>query len=294
MNNRSTLRKENEVGASDRCVKWLVALAIVGVLIAAILMGSYRQSAGPAQGPVFQGVVRTPAQSGRQTLRVATYNIHGGRDARGNDSLDRTADCLHDADLIALNEVNSGLWAGYPNQAMALGERVGVAWLFAPAERRWWHDHFGNGCLTSLPVTYWQRIPLAGPKRGSRRNILWVQVQYQGRNVQVLVTHLDRQDDREGQLQAVAKLFLALTEPCVLLGDLNSREEEPTILELLAIPGVQDPVRECLGAATPKRIDWVLTRGLRGVQAEICDNGASDHPCFRVDLEISPGEHASG
>jgi len=294
MNSRSTLRKENEVGARDRCVKWLMALAIVGVIIAAIVMGSYRRSAGPAQGLVFQGAVRTPAQSGRQTLRVASYNIHGGRDGRGNDNLDRTADCLRDADLIALNEVNSSLWAGNPNQAMALGERVGVAWLFAPAERRWWHDHFGNGCLTSLPVTYWQRIPLAGPKRGSRRNILWVQARYQGRNVQVLITHLDRQDDREGQLQAVARLFLALTEPCVLLGDLNSREEDPTIQELLATPGVQDPVRECLGAATPKRIDWVLTRGLRGVKAEICDHGASDHPCFRVDLEISPGVHASG
>jgi endonuclease/exonuclease/phosphatase (EEP) superfamily protein YafD len=110
----------------------------------------------------------------------------------------------------------------------------------------------------------------------------------------VLITHLDRQSDREDQLRAVSQQFLGLTEPCLLLGDLNSREDDPGLRELLATPGVRDPIRECLGAATPSRIDWVLTRGLRGVQAEICDNGASDHPCFRVELEIDQAPHASG
>ena len=108
------------------------------VLIAAVATGSYRQSAGPAEGASFQGVVRASEPSGHATLRVATYNIHGGRDAHGRYSLERTAGCLHALDLIALNEVHASLWSGGSNQAMTLGERVGHAWLFAPAERRWW------------------------------------------------------------------------------------------------------------------------------------------------------------
>ena len=264
------------------------------VLIAAVATGSYRQSAGPAEGVTFHGMVRASEPSGHAALRVATYNIHGGRDVHGSYSLERTAECLHALDLIALNEVHGGLWSGRPSQARALGERVGLAWLFAPAERRWWRDDFGNGCLTSLPVTHWQRTPLTGPQRGSRRNVLWVQAKYRGRDLHVLITHLDRQSDREDQLRAVSQQFLGLTEPCLLLGDLNSREDDPGLRELLATPGVRDPVRECLGDTTPSRIDWVLTRGLRGVQAEICDKGASDHPCFRVELEIDQAPHAPG
>jgi endonuclease/exonuclease/phosphatase family metal-dependent hydrolase len=264
-----------------------MAVALIGACLAAVAAGSYRQSTGPAQDTTFQGMVRATVQPQHQPLRLATYNIHGGRDTRGNSSLELSLDCLRDADLIALNEVYGSLGRGNPNQAMTLGERLGLTWLFAPAERRWWHDHFGNGCLTSLPVTYWQRIPLPGRSSGGRRNLLWVQARYQGQALPVLITHLDRQGDREGQLQAVARLFLALKEPCVLMGDLNSWEHDPIIRELLTTPGVHDPVRSCLGAATPSRIDWILTRGLRGVRAEVCDHGASDHPCYKVDVEDS-------
>ncbi len=267
--------------------KWSVALTIIGMAVAVAAAGSYRQSAGPAQGTAFERTSQTAVRAERRYLRVVTYNIHGGRDAGGRYNLERTADCLLDADLIALNEVHGGLLPGNPDQAKLLGERVGLAWLFAPAERRWWQDSFGNGCLSALPVTYWQRIPLAGARRGSRRNLLWVEAQYQGRKLQVLITHLDRQSDRRGQLKAASETFLAFTEPCILLGDLNSSEEDETLQKLLTTPGVRDPVRECLGSATPNRIDWVLARGLRGVRTEICDNGASDHPCYRVDLEVS-------
>jgi endonuclease/exonuclease/phosphatase family metal-dependent hydrolase len=294
MKSRNTLRTKEESAPVKQRTKWLVTVAVVVLAAAVLAKGSYRQATGPAQGAAFQGTTRVSGQSQRQTLRVATCNIHGGKDAQGSHSLERIAECLQDLDLIALNEVRGGLWSGSPNQAETLGERVGLAWLFAPAERRWWRDNFGNGCLTSLPVTRWQRTPLAGPQRGSRRNVLWVQTKYRGRDLQVLITHLDRQSDREDQLRAVTRQFLELTEPCLLLGDLNSREDDPGLLELLATPGVRDPIREVLGAATPSRIDWILTRGLRGVQAKSCDNGASDHPCFRVELEIDEAQHASG
>lgn len=269
--------------------KWWLAPVAVAIIALVVAVGSLRQPAGPAQGMVFQGKVQQAPTPDFQRLRVATYNIHGGRDVRGHDSLGRIAECLHDVELVALNEVHGGFRGVHGNQAMVLGEQLGLTWLFAPHERRWWRDHFGNGCLTSLPVIHWQRIPLAGPQRGRERNVVWIQLRYQERNLQVLLTHLDRKADRQTQLQAVARLFLAMPEPCLLLGDLNSGEEDAGIQELLTTAGVRDPVKDCLGAATPRRIDWILSRGLRGVQAEVCDHGASDHPCFRVELEAPSG-----
>jgi endonuclease/exonuclease/phosphatase family metal-dependent hydrolase len=259
------------------------ALALLVLLV--VGSGWVRVSSGPDQGRDFHGTVRREAP-GLSTLRVATFNIHGGKGPDGVRDLERTARCLQGVDLAGLNEVH-GAWLNQENQQAALlGRLLGLAWLFAPAERRWWHDHFGNAVLTSLPVAYWQRIPLAGRQQGSHRNLLWVRLVYGERIINVLSTHIERQRDRQDQLRAAVNLFLALAPPVALLGDLNSSEQDPIIKELLATPGVHDPVGTCLGTAAPSRIDWIFTRGLRGVQAQVCSNGASDHPCMVAELEL--------
>jgi endonuclease/exonuclease/phosphatase family metal-dependent hydrolase len=263
---------------------WLL-LAMAGA--AFIGSGAYRISGTPDQGTAFHGEVAN-RQTAPSRLRVATFNIHGGTGLDGVRDLQRTADCLQGLDLIGLNEVH-GAWLGAEgDQAAALGRQLGLAWLFAPTERRWWCDHFGNALLTSLPVLSWQRMPLAGPPRASHRNVLLARLGYGERTIQVLATHVDRGRYRESQLRAVVHLFLALAPPAVLLGDLNSSEQEPLIQQLLTTPGVHDPVRDFLGAATPNRIDWIFTRGLRGTHAQVCANGASDHPCSIAELAITP------
>jgi endonuclease/exonuclease/phosphatase family metal-dependent hydrolase len=289
MGNRNVDASQGKNQQGLRSFLWCMLLVVAAGLAWVVTTGSLRQPAGPAHGTTFQGKVSEASSSQRKILRVATYNIHGGRDARGRDSLVGIAECLRGADLVALNEVHGGLGGRSVNHAMILGEQLGLAWLFAPHERRWWRDHFGNGCLTSLPVVHWQRIPLAGPQRGRERNVVWIRLRIQEQDLQILVTHLDRQSDRETQLQAVAALFLALSEPCLLLGDLNSGENDAIVHKLLTTAGVRDPVKDCLGSATPPRIDWILVRGMRGIQASVCDHGASDHPCFRAELEVPSG-----
>ncbi|HBD07852.1 MAG TPA: hypothetical protein DCZ69_06280 [Syntrophobacteraceae bacterium] len=289
MEKRNTITNQKVTGRGIRNLRWWILPMVTAIIVWVLVAGSLRQPAGPAQGTMFQGKAAVAASSEPTNLRVATYNIHGGRDAHGHESLAGIAGCLRDADLVALNEVRGGIGGRPVNQSRILGERLGLAWLFAPYERRWWQDHFGNGCLTSLPVLFWQRIPLAGPERGRERNAVWVQLDYQGRNLQVVITHLDRGGDRQSQLRAVTKFFLGLAEPCLLLGDLNTGEDDGDLQNLLATSGVRDPVKDCLGKATPPRIDWILSRGMRGVYASVCDDGASDHPCFRVNLEVPSG-----
>ena len=87
------------------------------------------------------------------TFRAAIFNIHSGV---GNDNvrdLSRTADALRDIDFCALNEVRGHMFGQPSDQAHELGLRTGRAWLFMPTEHRFWHDHFGNGILSRLPVT---------------------------------------------------------------------------------------------------------------------------------------------
>jgi endonuclease/exonuclease/phosphatase family metal-dependent hydrolase len=166
-----------------------------------------------------------------------------------------------------------------------------MPWLFAPAEHRWGHDHFGNAVLCSLPVQAWERIPLPRHYGHSCRNVVLLSAAYRGRTLRLVVTHLDRGDDRDRdrQLQTVAALFLGQQEPAILLGDLNTTGDEPLLAQLLSTPGVHDPVAEILGPKTPRRIDWMLTRGLETVDAGVIENDASDHPCVWAELKL-PGD----
>jgi endonuclease/exonuclease/phosphatase (EEP) superfamily protein YafD len=94
-------------------------------------------------------------------------------------------------------------------------------------------------------------------------------------------------------LRAVIALYLALDEPAILVGDMNSDADDPQIRQLSDTPGVDDPVGGLLGPEilekdAPRRIDWIFTRGLRCVDAGIRDDGASDHPMIWAELELPP------
>ena len=174
------------------------------------------------------------------------------------------------------------------DQAGELGKRLASAWLFAPNTRAWHCLDSGNGLLSRLPVASWQSIPL--PNYGGRghRNAVLVELKHGGRTIRTLLTHIARGDPEEGrrQLRTVISLYLALSEPAILLGDLNSTGDDPQIRRLLAVPGVSDAVGKVLGAKDrPGRIDWIIARGLRPVNAGIRDNEASDHPAVWAELE---------
>ncbi len=217
----------------------------------------------------------------RKTLRVGTFNIHSGIAIDdGKLDLDRTALQLEGVDLLGLNELRGGgLWRE-PNQAQLLGEKLKMPFLFAPTERRWGTEHFGNGMLCSLPVKNWLRIPLPGLAKKGLRNMLLASVDLGGRDVQVLITHVDAVTDREEQLRIVIAMFLSLDEPAILMGDLNSRADDEQLQALLGREGVQD-VTDGRG-----RIDWIITRGLQTIRAEVRETNASDHPLIWAEVRL--------
>lgn len=270
-------------------------LVLVAVLASATIcwLGSQKRPTGAAAGsslcrPVAADSPASDRGDPARSFRIATFNIHGARGADGIRDIERTARQLAGYDLVGLNEVHRGSLVARVDQAEQLGARLGLAWLFAPTERRWGRDDFGNGLLCRRADVSWQRIPLARPSSRSHRNFIWARLPVGKQTVNVLVTHLERGDtaERHLQLHSLGELFLAFAGPTVLMGDLNSTADDPELQQLLAAPGVCDALAE-KQIQSPSRIDWILVRGLIVRDAGLVDQGASDHPLAWAELEVA-------
>lgn len=262
----------------------LVAAGLAATLL--FYAGYQRRPCGADSGTSLAGeapLVTTASTS----FRVGTFNIHGGVGRTGRRDLSRTAAALGEIDLAALNELHGPYFWQTAGQVETLGQTLRRRWLFAPTEERWWHHRFGNAVLSSLPIASWQIVPLRQRQSHSHRNAVLLTARIGTRQLHVVATHLDRNDtDRNVQLRAVADLFLALAEPALLLGDLNCVQGDAEIDRLRSQSGVGDPLAEIMGQNTPPHIDWILTRGLKTVDAGLLDDGASDHPLVWAELDV--------
>jgi endonuclease/exonuclease/phosphatase family metal-dependent hydrolase len=281
---------EETPGSARRRGRRRLALIAAGSALVVLAAGglawwwwSLRTPAGPAAGVGLSGPPATPA-TGR-TIRVAAFNIHAGKGRDGRQDLARTAEQLKALDLICLNEVaGPGPWGG-EDQASVLGRRLKMPHLFAASERRWGDESWGNALLCALPVGHWVRIPLPATRRRGFRNAVLAEVRVGSERLNVLLTHVDRDRDREAQLRDVIALYLALAPPAVLMGDLNSRASDPQLKSLLARPDVTDAAAGARGDRRSRR-DWIIVRGLRVVSAGVRATDASDHPVVRAELEL--------
>lgn len=231
----------------------------------------------------------TTREAESKTLRIGTFNIHGGRGPDGNVDLGATAEILraNELDLAGLYEVHGSFRS---DQAEILGENLNMASLFAGTEQRWWHDRFGNGLLTRRPIQNVMRIALPGTQGKRFRNAILAAVDIEDTRVNIIAAHLDTGVDQDRQLATVIGLFRSLKEPAVLMGDLNCTSDHPMLAELLSEPGVVDAVSQKLGEESRiGRVDHLLTRGLDVVNAAIVITEASDHPY--VWAELKPVAH---
>ena len=270
--------------------------SLLFVLVVAVLMQFQHAPVPPHEALILRPIAEREdaprAMSDRAshtTLRVGTFNIHGGKGRDGRRDLVRTARGLEDLDIVGLNEVRGDWFAWQPDQAEQLGQRLNMDSLFAPAEQVGWFDRFGNGLLSRLELTSVLRIPLPGTQRKRFRNAVLTGVRWQGQIVRLLAVHVDSTVDRERQLELISDLFLSLDEPALLMGDLNTRADDPTLQKLLSTRGVIDVVAtaESGDRRLDHGIDWILARGLKPIRAEVRDDGASDHPVLRAELEAT-------
>ncbi|MCY2964941.1 MAG: endonuclease/exonuclease/phosphatase family protein [Planctomycetota bacterium] len=216
--------------------------------------------------------------------RIATWNIHGGKGMDRRLDLGRIVDGLRGYDFVGLNEVRGPANPWDFDQSKILGERLHSGWLFLPYERRFCHDDIGNGVVGQTAVTNWIRIPLPNTCVKGHGNVTLLTTRHFSQDVHVLVTHIDHKTDRVLQLAAVGEIFDSLVPPAILMGDLNTRADDPTLARILGQPGVVEPL-SALGKQQPDaQIDWILVKGLACLDAGFEDSGASDHPLIWVEL----------
>jgi endonuclease/exonuclease/phosphatase family metal-dependent hydrolase len=260
--------------------------AVCGALLTGAVMifasGVDRTPADPS-APLVIGYSPQTNDHFHWPLRVSTFNIHGGKGLDGRIDLNRTAALLSDADLVGLNEVRL---SGGVNQSSELGRILQRTAVFAPTERQWWRDHFGNGLLTRGPAAALQRIPFEGTRGKAFRNAILAVIEVHDEDgrvtpVRVLSTHLDSGADRQRHLARVFALFDSLAAPKLLIGDLNSAADDPALAERIA-DGRADGRYRCPldvdGANRPTgAIDWIFFAGLKCDGCEYVANSASDH-----------------
>ena len=164
--------------------------------------------------------------------RIVTYNVHRcvGNDRRLD--VARIAAVLAELnpDIVALQELDVGrARTGHVDQAHEIAARLEMAHHFHAALRVE-EEKYGDAILTSYPEKLVKTGPLPGHPRIAAlepRGALWVEVEIEGRPVQIINTHLGLVP-REQQVQAAYLAGPAWLEnakakwPMILLGDFNA------------------------------------------------------------------------
>ncbi|MFN3583107.1 endonuclease/exonuclease/phosphatase family protein [Phenylobacterium sp.] len=164
--------------------------------------------------------------------RIVTYNVHRcvGNDRRLD--VPRIAAVLAalNPDIVALQELDVGRRrTNYVDQAHEIAERLKMVSHFHPAFTVE-EERYGDAILTAYPERLVKVGPLPGHPRMTAlepRGALWVEVEVDGRPVQIINTHLGLVP-REQQVQAAhltGSAWLGHPDcvwPAILLGDFNA------------------------------------------------------------------------
>lgn len=209
------------------------------------LMG--REQAGPPAAP---GSRREAAMA----LRVVTYNVHGCVGMDGRTLPHRVARVIADLtpDIVALQELDVGrARSGAIDQAHEIAAYLSMKHFFH-ASYSVREEHYGNAVLSTLPLRLIKAGRLPGFPQCEPRGAIWVAIDVEGVDVQVLNTHLGlRAEERRIQIECLMSGEwlggAADRGPVVVCGDFNAGEHSLVWRQLRA--RYLDVQRE--------RTDWV-------------------------------------
>jgi endonuclease/exonuclease/phosphatase family metal-dependent hydrolase/glycosyltransferase involved in cell wall biosynthesis len=248
-------------------------------------------------------------ESGRGELRILTYNVHSCVGLDGKLSISRIARVLAqcDADIVALQELDvRQVRTGLADQAHELAQCLGMKFQFFHPTRTNGTEHFGNAVLSRLPLRLVRAGTLPGDDlRAGRepRNVIWVAIEMEGGEVQLLNTHLGLlTQERLRQVETLlGPEWLTHPEcrnPVIVCGDFNMR---PGSLPYRRLRTQLRDAQQSLSGHRPKgtwlspfpirRIDHVfLSPGLEVASIQVPANHlariASDHLPLVVDLHV--------
>jgi endonuclease/exonuclease/phosphatase family metal-dependent hydrolase len=241
--------------------------------------------------------------------RIVTYNVH--RCIGGDRRLDvaRIADVLAalEPDIVALQELDVGrARTGGVDQAHEIASRLAMTHHFNAAVRVE-EEQYGDAILTCYPERLVKAGALPGLNPALRlepRGALWVAVEIEGIEVQVINAHLGLAP-REQQLQAVALAGPKWAggpdcqAPAILLGDFNATRASVvyrTLSAKLRDARGLSPTRRATSTFPSRmpflRIDHVfVSQGLRVLDMDApfspASRAASDHLPLMMDFVLT-------
>jgi endonuclease/exonuclease/phosphatase family metal-dependent hydrolase len=243
-------------------------------------------------------------------MRLVTYNVHRcvGIDRRLD--VERIAGVIAELepDIVCLQELDVGrARTGGVDQARAIADHLSMAVRFHPAMRIE-AEEYGDAILTRHPETL-MRVGALPTVRGvpglEPRGALWVRVNVEGVDINVLTTHLGLVP-REQRLQAAAlvgKEWLGHPDckgPTLLAGDFNATSITRPYQTLARNHadcqrqlGLKPTLKTFPSGFPAIRIDHVFVSPeirITGVRAPFSplSRMASDHLPLVVDFEIQP------
>lgn len=245
--------------------------------------------------------------------RILTYNVHRCVGTDRKLDVGRVAEVIarQQPDIVALQELDVGrLRTGMVDQAHEIARRLEMAYHFHPAMRVE-EELYGDAILTIYPERLVRAAALPAYGGGNfiePRGALWVAVDIDGVEVQIINTHLGliprEQQDQAQALAGEAWVSHPLcVSPAILLGDFNATASSQVYRTLTAnmadarlfAPPPRTPTATFPSAMPVLRIDHVFVTPGIVIQSVFAPydpltRTASDHLPLVVDFELVPPE----
>jgi len=269
---------------SRRLPLFISAIALLGTLT----------FAGPA--------ARLPSSlsAGKKSLRVMTYNIHVGVGMDKKLDLQRIAEVINaeHPDLVGLQEVDRGVKRTEGKDEIAeLATLTGMNYAFAH-NLDYQGGQYGVAILSRFPIKQIDHRKYENRREAERRGMIRVEIEFAGRTINFVTTHLDYQfdDGRVFETEQMLKFLEAIKGPLIVVGDFNDEPvgnayklmrtgfEDAWSVARMKEPGLSYPADQPV-----KRIDYIFTRRadhLRVKQPRIITTLASDHLPVVADIQV--------
>jgi endonuclease/exonuclease/phosphatase family metal-dependent hydrolase len=248
------------------------------------------------------------AKPASKTLRVMSYNVHGCVGMDGHLSPGRIARVIaqYDPHIVALQELDVGRRrSGGLDQAERIASCLNMDHHFHPTLRIA-EESFGDAVLSVFPLKLIKRQSLLRHPRYAflePRGALWVQVEFNGKTIQLINTHLGlmKQERLLHTEELLSDAWLGspdCTDPVILCGDFNAFPGSRVVRRFQSrLTDIGDPVQQrrlrrkgtWFGRYPLIRLDHIfVSPGCRILSVDVCDSYlsqiASDHRPLLVEI----------
>lgn len=228
-------------------------------------------------------------------INVMTYNIHGGKNALGENNIIKIGNMIKKLGIhvLGLQEVSSKKFIYGKDELKHLSEITGM--YCAPGYNiKLGMYRFGNAVLSRYPIMINNNTELFS--KGEKRGVLLTQIKVHDDKFYFLTTHLGLDSkERIQQAQGIVKIIKELDGPVILTGDFNERNTGAayeTINNILTNASVYLNVNYnsfALHAKEPDvAIDYIMTSdNIRPLYIRALNYNYSDHLPVIAGLKIN-------